>query len=62
MIEDVCPATPPYRHLAALVEAVDDWINGRGNAMCDGDAIGKTHAALMECPACMAAIGEEGAE
>lgn len=55
MIEDVCPATPPYRHLAALFSAVEDedWQADQVNYWAIGEAFRK----LKECPACLAAIG-----
>lgn len=56
MIEDVCPATPPYRHLAALLAVIDQGIDDEA---INVRALITAYIELDGCPACLAAVGRE---
>lgn len=66
MVKEVCPTTPPYRHLAQFVAAYRSFLDGYGTDTIETRPIGPTdiglweaYYLLMACPTCLAAVGEQ---
>lgn len=66
MVKEVCPTTPPYRHLAQFVAAYRPFLDGYGTDTIETRPIGPTdiglweaYYLLMACPTCLAAVGEQ---